>query len=153
MADKKYLSKISKDGDTIYIKDTEAQASLLFPVDISSLTPSSTFTTNSVIGINGVLYRCTADTSDFPVTLQTDGEAFVTHTVNGKTSFVVADETLSSDWEIFTDASVEYWKETLETRVSALENLSVTYEGTTYTLAQLLTAMAELMTKTVVVNE
>lgn len=150
---KKYLSKINKDGSTIYVKDEEAQDALLIPVSISSLTPSSSFAKNAVIGINGVIYRATKATSSFPVTLQVDGNAFVTHTVNGKTAFVVTDSTLNSDWEIWTDAAIEYWISQLDGRVTSLENLSVTYDGTTYTLSQLMTAMAQLMSKTVVTNE
>lgn len=149
---KKYISKFVKDDITIYVKDTEARESLLYPIDISTLTPSSSFTANSVLGINGVLYKCINNTSSLPVTLQVEGNAFVTHTINGKTAFVVTDPTLNEDWEIFTDASIEYWINALSERITSLEGLSVTYDGTTYTLSQLMTAMAQLMSKTIVIN-
>lgn len=152
MAGKKYLSKIGKGGDTIYIKDLEAQDALLIPVSVDSLTPSSTFVKNAVIGINGVLYRATAATSNLPCTLTIQDGAFVTHTVNGKTSFVVSDPTPNAGWEIWTDAATEYWLSLLDTRITSLENLSVTYNGITYTLAQLMASMAQLMQKTVVVG-
>ncbi len=152
MAGKKYLSKIGKGGDTIYIKDLEAQDALLIPVSVDSLTPSSTFVKNAVIGINGVLYRATAATSNLPCTLTIQDGAFVTHTVNGKTSFVVSDPTPNAGWEIWTDAAIEYWLSLLDTRITSLENLSVTYNGITYTLAQLMASMAQLMQKTVVVG-
>ena len=41
----------------------------LIPVDVNSLTPSSTFAKNSVIGINGVLYRSLRQTSHSPVVM------------------------------------------------------------------------------------
>ena len=39
---------------------------MLHPVAVSSMTPSSTFVKNAVIGINGVLYRSTKATSNLP---------------------------------------------------------------------------------------
>ncbi len=139
---------------------------MLHPVDIDSLTPSSTFVKNALIGINGVLYRAKVATNSFPVTLTMQDNQFVIHTVNGKTAFVIADPTVNSDWEIFTDAGIEYWVETMNARVSQLENDKVTlqnrctalesitgdvtYGGQTYTARQLIEAVAVLMEKTVV---
>lgn len=139
----KDLSRFKSNMDGLY---------LFTHVNINTLTPSSTFVKNSIIGINGVLYRSTKATSNFPVTLQVSGSSFVTNTINGKIAFVVTDATLNSDWVIFTDASIEYWLDQLSTRITALENLSVTHDGITYTLGQLMTAMAQLMSKTVVIK-
>ena len=128
----------------------------LIPVDVNSLTPSSTFAKNSVIGINGVLYRSLRQTSHSPVVMAVQDGAFVTHTVNGRIAFVVDDTTIHSDWELFTDASVEYWIKSLNARITTLEGAfgelveGVTYNGTTYTPKQLLTEVAKLMDKTVV---
>lgn len=139
---------------------------MLHPVDVDSLTPSSTFVKNALIGINGVLYRAKVATSSFPVTLTVQDNQFVIHTVNGKTAFVIADSTINSDWEIFTDAGIAYWVETMNARITQLETdratlqsrctaleaitADVTYGGNTYTARQLLENLAKLMEKTVV---
>lgn len=127
----------------------------LYPVDITTLSLESTFVAGAVIGINGVLYRATQATDNLPCTLVTENGVFVVNTVKGKTAFVVSDATPNTDWEIFTDAAIEYWVTIMNQRVSALENIptTVTYNGVTYTTAQLLEAMAQLMAKTVVVHE
>jgi len=141
----------------------------LHPVDITSLTPSSTFGKNSVIGINGVLYRALQATSNLPVVLLVQDGAFVVNTVNGKISFSVSDPTLNSDWEIFTDASIEYWVQSLNTAlaskqdtISDLETIrsnataavkltdTYTLNGSQYTVADLLQAVVNLMPKTLV---
>lgn len=119
----------------------------LHPVDISSLTPSSTFTKNSVIGINGVLYRAKKNTSNFPLPMQTQNGAFVTHVVNGNIAFVTTGTTINSDWEVWTDASIPY------ALVSKLQlNSTLTVNGTSYTIQQLLEAVVQLMDKKVVVS-
>ena len=106
--------------DRWYVKDTEAAT--LIPVDISTLTPSSTFVKNNVLGINGVLYRAKNNTSTFPVTLATQDGAFVVNTINGKICFVVTDPTLNSNCEIWTDASIEYWVDQLNTSLAGKQN-------------------------------
>ncbi len=141
----------------------------LYPVDISSLTPSSTFRANSVIGINGVLYRSTKQTSNLPVTLTVQNGAFVANIANGKVAFVVQDSTINDDWVIFADASIEYWVNTLNSALSnkqdAISDLSTirsnassavkptdvyTCNGVNYTVASMLTELVKLMPKKVV---
>jgi len=141
----------------------------LHPVDVNSLTPSSTFTKNAVIGINGVLYRATQAVSNLPVTLTVLNGAFVTHSVNGKIAFVIADETLNSGWEIFTDASIEYWVNSLNAALANKQNViddlstirsnasgavkkadTYTYNNQSYTVDAMLTELAKFMSKTVV---
>ena len=133
---------------------SQNEAEHFHPVDTDSLTPSSTFGKNSVIGINGVLYRSLRQTSHFPVTLTTQNGAFVFNIVNGRKAFVIADSTLNADWEVWTDASIEYWISGLNTRLSALEAVTpvrtYTYNGQSYTAEQLLEAVATLMDKRVV---
>ncbi len=124
----------------------------LHPVDINSLTPTSTFVKNAILGINGVIYRSKQATSHFPVSLVVDNDAFVIQTIDNKIVFTVSSNTVHSDWEQWTDAAIEYWKAQLDARVSALENKTVTYNGVTYTADELLTAMAQLMQRTVVVS-
>lgn len=141
----------------------------LHPVDISSLTPSSTFTKNSVIGINGVLYRALQATSDMPVTLAVENGAFVVNIINGKISFVITNNTLNSAWEVFTDASIEYWINSINTALASkqdtISDLATirqnaaaaikaddvyTINGSTYTADDLLRAVLNLMPKTLV---
>lgn len=170
--------------DRKWAKDAEARASIaqlasgkadksdmLHPMSVASLTPSSTFVKNAVIGINGVLYRSTAATSNLPCTLVVQDGAFVTHSVNGKIAFVVSNATPNTDWEIFTDASIEYWVESINAALAAkqdaindLANIrskansavqptdKYTINGQEYTVSDLLQAVASLMPKTVVVN-
>ena len=136
----------------------------LYPVDITTLTPSTTFRKNAVIGINGVLYRSKQATSNFPVTLMTQDGIFVTNTVNGKIAFVVADATVNSGWEIWTDAGIEFWVESINAAIADITTIRsnassavkptdvVTYGGNEYTVSQLLGEMAKLMNKTVVAD-
>ena len=118
---RKYISVLNNGQYDLYMKDAEARDALLYPVDISSLTPSSTFRRNALIGINGVLYRSKTATSSFPVTLATVNNQFVTHTIDGRIAYVITDSTLDGNWEIWTDSGVEYSVHELDSRVNALE--------------------------------
>lgn len=128
------------------------EAGALLPVDISTLTPASTFQKNAVVGINGVLYRAKRDTQNLPCTLTVQNGAFVVNIVNGKTAFTVTNPAPNEGWEIFTDASIEYWVSQLNARITALEGETYTANGQQYTRQQLLQAVAELMSRTVVIN-
>ena len=123
----------------------------LHPVNINLLTPSSTFTKNSILGINGVLYRATANTSNFPVTLTIDNGQFVFDEVNGKKAFVVSDPTVNQGWEQFMDAGIEYWL-AQKADVADVLATNITVSGKTYTVRQLLEALVYLMGKTVVLE-
>lgn len=141
----------------------------LHPVNVDTLTPSSTFVKNAIIGINGVIYRSKQATSNFPVVLTTESGAFVTHTVNGKIAFVVSDPTIHQDWEVFTDAAIEYWVESLNTALAAKQDAisdleairsnaqaaikptdQYSVDNVTYSVNDLLQAVANLMSKTLV---
>lgn len=128
------------------------KAGALLPVDISTLTPASTFPKNAVVGINGVLYRATAATQNLPCTLTVQDGQFVVNIVNGKTAFTVTDPAPNEGWEVFTDASIEYWISQLNARITALEGETYTANGQQYTRQQLLQTVAELMSRTVVVS-
>lgn len=136
--------------------DSKIESRELLPVNIATLTPSSTFVKNSVVGINGVLYRATQATGNLPCTMVTSGGSFVTNTVNGKTSFTVSDPTPNEGWEIWSDASIEYWIQQLNALIAAKASVSdvmaatVSYGGTAFTVQQLLTEVAKLVGKTVV---
>lgn len=156
-----------------WLEDEEARNAALYPVNIDTLTPSSTFVKNAVIGINGVIYRSTKATSNFPVTLTVQDGAFVVNIINGKKAFVVSSSTINTDWEIWTDAAIEYWTSQLDARTTALESAItalqsrdnaldgrittlegitgvITVDGNTYTARELLTAMASMMNMTIV---
>ena len=142
---------------------------LLHPVNVNTLTPSSTFAKNAVIGINGVLYRSLAATSNLPCTLVVQDGAFVVNIVNGKKAFVVSNGAPNQDWEIWTDATIEYWIESITTALNGkqatISDLSTirsnaqnavkptdtfTAGGTDYQVSELLQAVANLMAKTIV---
>ena len=150
---------------------SQNEAEHFHPVSISSLTPSSTFVKNSVIGINGVLYRSTQATNNLPVTLTVENGAFVTETINGKISFVVADETLNAGWERWTDAAIEYWVESINAALSNKQaiisdidsirqnatnaiktNTTYTVGNVEYTVDEMLQQLANFMSKTLVVQ-
>jgi len=128
------------------------EAGALLPVDISTLTPASTFPKNAVVGINGVLYRATDATQNLPCTLTVQDGQFVVNIVNGKMSFTVTDPAPNEGWEVFTDASIEFWISQLNARITALEGETYTANGQQYTRQQLLQAVAELMSSKVVVS-
>lgn len=128
----------------------------LYPVNVNTLTPSSTFVKNAVIGINGVIYRAKQATSHYPVVLVTQDGAFVVNTTaNGKIAFVVSDPTIHQDWEMWTDAAIEYWVESLNAALAATVKTTDVYMvgNTSYTVGELLQSVADFMQKTVVVNE
>ena len=201
MPERKYISKIRKDGQLVYLKDVEAREELitkaskeeldamaLIPVDVSALTPRTTFRKGSVIGINGVLYRAAADTTYLPFTLVVQDGAFVTVEVGGIDVFIIADPTLNLPWKPWTDASVQAHLTDLDLRLSTLETMnykgrieaieeanktisqtlalhesritaveartqSVTYNGHTYTLQQIMAQVAKLMDATVIIEQ
>jgi len=88
------------------------------PVDVDTITPSSTFKKNSIIGINGVLYYAYQDTIYLPITLVTQGNAFVVNIVDGRKAFVVSDYTLNTGWKVWTDAAMDYWINQLSTSLN-----------------------------------
>lgn len=152
-----------------YATKQEVTDSALHPVNVNTLTPSSTFIKNAVIGINGVLYRSTQATSNLPVTLVVQDGAFVTNTVNGKIAFVVSNSNINAGWEIFTDASIEYWVESINAALAAKQDAindlaairsnaqsaikttdQYTAGNVTYSATDLLQAVANLMSKTLV---
>ena len=115
-----YATKTSLQQETARAAAAEADlaAGTLYPVDMDSITPSSTFRQNAVLGINGVIYRALNATGDLPVTLATDNGAFVYHMIDGHKAYVIDDPDLNSDWEIWTDASMEYWRKSLDNALS-----------------------------------
>lgn len=167
---KKKLSELElKIKKTATLAKSYTDEKALHPVNIDSLTPSSTFIKNAVIGINGVLYRSTQATSNLPVTLVVQGGAFVTNTVKGKIAFVVSDSKIKEGWEIFTDASIEYWVESINAALAAKQDAindlaairsnaqsaikttdQYTAGNVTYSATDLLQAVANLMSKTLV---
>lgn len=126
------------------------EAGALLPVDISALTPASTFPKNAVIGIGGVLYRAKRATASMPLTMVVSDGKFVIHEVNGQLAFVVQDMTVNADWEVWMDAGMAYAYSLADQRITALETETYTANGKQYTRRQLLQAVAELMEKTIV---
>jgi hypothetical protein len=91
---------------------------------------------------------------------------FVTHEVNGQIAFVVQNMTVNTDWDVWMDAGMAYAYSLADQRITTLEQAlpavrttadsalqpTTTYSanGQQYTADELLKAMAELMTKTIV---
>ena len=200
---KKYLSKINKGGYTLHLKDLEARESLagipstyatktevtnatIIPIDIENMTPTMTFEKNSILGINGIMFRAVVDTDEFPVVLLVqDGHIVYDEDENGNKAFVVSDWTQSEDWEIWTDASIprtlqqmteeqedfmaqeqadmaafkqEIRNDAAQLIVLAAQSIKpgtkiTSSSGTEYTAEALLTAVADLMESTIVVND
>lgn len=126
------------------------EAGALLPVDISTLTPASTFPKNAVIGIGGVLYRAKRATASMPLTMVVSDGKFVIHEVNGQKAFVVQDMTVNADWDVWMDAGLSYAYSLADQRITALETETYTSNGKQYTRQQLLQAVADLMEKTLV---
>ena len=109
---------LQQEANRATLAEAQLASGTLYPVNMDTITPSSTFIKNNVLGINGVIYRAKNATSNLPVTLVTQDGAFVYHEINGHKSYVVDDPELNSDWEIWTDASMEYWRESLDNALS-----------------------------------
>lgn len=139
----------------------------LIPIDVRTVTPASTFPKNAAIGIGGVLYRAKRATASMPLTIVVSDGKFVTHEVNGQLAFVVQSAAVNADWEVWMDAGMAYAYSLADQRITNLEQALpavkttadsalqpettfVTEGGTSYTAAQLLQAVAELMGKNLV---
>lgn len=153
----------------------EVSDATLIPLNMEQLTPSSTFVKNNVLGINGILYRAKQNTSEFPVSVVTDKGRFVYDTDKyGNKAYVVSDYTLSQAWEKWSDAGINYSLSVIDSRLSYFNNLQialrltqiesllrniqqtlgdVTVDGQTYTVRGILTELAKLMDKDVVLGD
>jgi len=160
---------------TTYATKQEVSDATLIPLNMEQLTPSSTFVKNNVLGINGILYRAKQNTSEFPVTVVTDKGRFVYDIDKyGNKAYVVSDYTLSQAWEIWSDAGINYSLSVIDSRLSYFNNLQiaprltqiesllrniqqtlgdVTVDGQTYTVRGILTELAKLMDKDVVIGD
>lgn len=160
---------------TTYATKQEVSDATLIPLNMEQLTPSSTFVKNNVLGINGILYRAKQNTSEFPVTVVTDKGRFVYDTDKyGNKAYVVSDYTLSQAWEKWSDAGINYSLSVIDSRLSYFNNLQialrltqiesllrniqqtlgdVTVDGQTYTVRGILTELAKLMDKDVVLGD
>lgn len=171
----KYSTQVAQQAAVALLESHITNATLI-PVDVDSLTPSTTFVKNNILGINGLMYRAKKNTSEFPVVLLVeDGHIVYDEDENGNKAFVVDDYTLSEDWEKFTDASIpralelmaeqqSNFMEEEQAAMSSFENeirISVAgvikstekitaSSGQQYTVRQILQAMAELMDKAIV---
>lgn len=144
----------------VYATKNELAQAAVIPVNLEDMTPMTKFVKNNVLAINGVQYRATKNTTHFPVTLVTDGGQFVVNVVNGAPAYVVDNYTLDPDWEIWGDAGIPQtlanmqadFNEALQQSLNTSTRIKTSDGQTQYTVQQLLTAMADLMGHTVVVN-
>lgn len=93
----------------------------LIPVNESTLTTTTVFLLNSIICINGVVYKANKQTQTLPFPVVIQGNKFVTQTKYGKTCLVLSSNVKSADWDVWIDASNDVRFKTLEERVARLE--------------------------------
>lgn len=93
----------------------------LIPVNESTLTTTTVFLFNSIICINGVVYKANKQTQTLPFPVVIQGNKFVTQTKYGKTCLVLSSNVKSADWDVWIDASNDVRFKTLEERVARLE--------------------------------
>lgn len=96
---------------------------VLYPVAYEDISTTAVFQKNSIICIDGVVYRAVRQTGNLPVTLVVENNRFVTQVINGYTVFIKANNSVSSDWEVWIDASSDFRYKSLEARVAKLETL------------------------------
>ena len=96
---------------------------VLYPINVSDITTSSTFNKNAMICIDGVVYRATQTVSNLPLTFVVEDGKFLTQNIYGKTAFVRAGDTINSGWEVWIDASNDIRFLQLEERVARLETI------------------------------
>ena len=94
---------------------------VMSPVRESEATSGRTFLKSEVLAINGVIYRCTADTQNLPVTPVVQDSMIVVVEKDGQKAIVIADDKVNEGWEVFADASNGYRIAALEARVATLE--------------------------------
>lgn len=93
------------------------------PVDLDTLTASTTFEKNSIICIDGIVYIANKDTENLPFKVVTQDGKLVTQTMYGETCIIVDDKTLNSDWRVWIDASNSLRLHRIEERVTQLESI------------------------------
>lgn len=148
-------------------------------IDIEDLEVGMTFPKNSLLAINGVSYQAKKATTQFPVTvLVQDGHIVYDEDENGRKALVVEDYTLASDWKVWGDAGIprtlqqmkedqeEFMEQEQEAQAAFREQINAivatslksstvitSTSGRTYTTQTLLTALADLVERTIVVND
>jgi hypothetical protein len=188
LVDVQCLERFKQQTDQLYASQSQVAASYatknelsqatIIPVDLDSMTPSTTFVKNNILFINGVGYRAKKDTTHFPVVLVVQNNQFVVDIVDGAPAYVVSDYTLDEDWEVWGDAGIprtlDQMRTDLDESIEQMEGDQAAFisEATTivrgsvklsdlvantagtrsYTVQQVLRAVADLMESTIVVN-
>ena len=96
-------------------------SSRINPVNMETMTPSSTFAEGDAIAFNGVIYRATGATDNFPIPLVISGNNFVVDEYKGYKAYVRGNEITQEGWEVWLDTGVNYWIEKHEDRISQCE--------------------------------
>ena len=96
-------------------------SSRITPVDMDLLTPSSTFAAGDAIAFNGVIYRATGATDNFPIPLVVSGNNFVVNEYKGYKAYVRGSEVIQDGWQVWLDTGLNYWIEKHEDRISQAE--------------------------------
>lgn len=95
----------------------------IIPVDESSISPTATYPMNSVLVLDGVIYKAKKDTQNLPFPMVVEDGRILTVTLYGKTVLVRASNVKSADWDVWLDASNDLRFRQLEDRVARLETI------------------------------
>ena len=98
-----------------------ASGSMINPKNLDDLTPSSSFTEGDAIALNGIIYRATAATTNFPVSFVAQGNSFVVSNYKDYYAYVVANDAIQDDWEVWLDTGVQFYIENFQDRISQAE--------------------------------
>jgi hypothetical protein len=98
-----------------------ASGSMINPKSMDDLTPSSTFTEGDAIALNGVIYRATTATENFPITFVTQDNRFVVSNYKDYYAYVIANDAIQDDWEVWLDTGVQFYIENFQDRISQAE--------------------------------
>lgn len=139
-----YKTELQSEQNRAMTKEAQLQGQIIRPINMDALTPSSTFLGNDCVAINGVFYRALRNTGDFPVTMVIQNGQFVyNQSASGHKAYVVADGTLHSDWEVWSDSSIDFWREYFDTRLDS--KLDLDTQVGDYSVQQLLEYVASQM--------
>ena len=119
------MSQAEKDEVTDAVAEQIAQEGgyAIVPVNESMIGPTATYEKNSILCLDGVIYKANKQTQNLPFPMVVEDGKILTVVLYGKTVLVRASNTKSADWDVWIDASNDIRFKTLEERVARLETI------------------------------
>lgn len=119
------MSQAEKDEVTDAVAEQIAQEGgyAIVPVNESMIGPTATYEKNSILCLDGVIYKANKQTQNLPFPMVVEDGKILTVVLYGKTVLVRASNTKSEDWDVWIDASNDIRFKTLEERVARLETI------------------------------